>query len=105
MSTLTGPAPPLLSFSTPIQLSNLLSRRRAVASLFALPALATAQNQNPRLNYPPVLEGARAELFKTIGEVQLKLWIFTPDAHRDSDNRAAIIFFFGGGWTSGSPEQ
>ena len=81
------------------------SRRCAIRILLALPTLATAQNQNPRLNYPPVLEGARPELYKTIGDVQLKLWIFTPEGHRNTDNRPAIVFFFGGGWTSGSPEQ
>jgi len=88
-----------------MQHSPLLSRRHAVASLLALPTLATAQNQNPRLNYPPVLDDARAELYKTTGDVQLKLWIFTPEGHSSGDKRAAIVFFFGGGWTSGSPEQ
>jgi acetyl esterase/lipase len=82
-----------------------LSRRRVLLSFIALPATAVAQQQNPRLTYPPDLPGARAELYKTIGDVQLKLWIFNPEGHSATDRRAAIIFFFGGGWTGGSPRQ
>ncbi|RCL34100.1 MAG: alpha/beta hydrolase, partial [Puniceicoccaceae bacterium] len=29
----------------------------------------------------------------------------TPEGHRTSDKRPAVIFFFGGGWNNGSPEQ
>lgn len=37
--------------------------------------------------------------------VSLDLHIFTPLDHQAGDQRAAIIFFFGGGWNSGSPGQ
>jgi len=43
--------------------------------------------------------------YKTIGETELQLHIFTPDDHVESDNRPAIVFFFGGGWIGGSPGQ
>jgi acetyl esterase/lipase len=43
--------------------------------------------------------------YKTIGETELQLHVFTPDGHVESDNRPAIVFFFGGGWNSGSPSQ
>jgi len=35
----------------------------------------------------------------------LKLDIFFPEKHTPQDKRACIVFFFGGGWTSGSTEQ
>lgn len=35
----------------------------------------------------------------------LKLYIFNPPGHNVSDSRPAIIFFFGGGWKSGHPNQ
>ncbi len=63
--------------------------------------LATAQSRN----YPPEFSGARAEIYKTVGDVELKLWIFEPDDHVASQPRPAIIFFFGGGWKSGTPAQ
>lgn len=74
-------------------------------SLLAVSIAATAQQQNPRLNYPPDLPGARAELYKTVSGVQLKLWIFEPQGHQQADRRPAVVFFFGGGWSSGSPKQ
>lgn len=39
------------------------------------------------------------------GAVGLDLHVFLPDGHQASDSRPAIVFFFGGGWNSGSPSQ
>ena len=55
--------------------------------------------------YPPIIPDARTEIYKTIGNVELRLWIFTPDGHSNGKPRPAIVFFFGGGWRSGSPAQ
>ena len=38
-------------------------------------------------------------------KVDLKIKIFLPDGHKASDQKPAIVFFFGGGWRSGSPDQ
>jgi len=54
--------------------------------------------------YPPVIKGARAEVYKTVGETALSLYIFEP-AGPAQKNRPAIVFFFGGGWNSGTPAQ
>lgn len=45
------------------------------------------------------------QVFKTIGDVKLKMHIYFPRDHKQSDQRPAIVFFFGGGWTGGSPKQ
>ena len=37
--------------------------------------------------------------------VELKLHVFEPDGHKPGDKRAAIVFFFGGGWNGGTPSQ
>ena len=58
-----------------------------------------------RLSYPPVLPGASVETYKTIGHTNLQLYIFTPKHRAPTNNRPAIVFFFGGGWISGSPQQ
>ena len=47
----------------------------------------------------------RAETYKTIGEVQLRLNIYEPPGHKASDKRPAIVFFFGGGWSAGTVMQ
>jgi acetyl esterase len=54
-------------------------------------------------SYPPTFKDARVETYRKIGSTELKLWIFG-----ESDTQApkpAIVFFFGGGWNSGSPGQ
>ncbi len=44
-------------------------------------------------------------LYKSIGKVELNLHLFKPKDHKKSDKRPAIVFFFGGGWMSGTPDQ
>jgi acetyl esterase/lipase len=72
-----------------------------VGALAALPAFGA---ERAKQKYPPQFEGARAEVYKTIGDVKLTLSIFEP-ATGPKTNRPAIVFFFGGGWTGGSPAQ
>jgi acetyl esterase/lipase len=50
------------------------------------------------------LAKARTEVYKTVGDTQLKLFMFEP-AGPAADKRPAVVFFFGGGWNSGSPGQ
>jgi len=67
-----------------------------------------AQDAKPRQGfaYPPSFEGAAVESYKEIDGVTLKAWIFQPDGKAlPGANRPAIVFFFGGGWSSGSPSQ
>ena len=64
-------------------------------SLFAAPLFARAP-------YPNV-QDARVEVYRKIGSRELKLWIF-GEADPQSP-KPAIVFFFGGGWNSGSPAQ
>lgn len=64
----------------------------------ALPPLFAAQP------YPPKFDGARVETYKEVGGVTLQLHIFEP-ATGPKTSRSAIVFFFGGGWTNGSPTQ
>ncbi|MDH4238929.1 MAG: carboxylesterase family protein, partial [Phycisphaerae bacterium] len=44
-------------------------------------------------------------VYKTIGEVELKLHIFKPPEQDAKELSPAIVFFFGGGWVGGTPEQ
>jgi acetyl esterase/lipase len=74
-------------------------------SSVALPAAAQQQKQQPRRGYPPQMETNHTEVYKTAGDVQLRLWVYSPDGHKPGDRRAAIVLFFGGGWRNGSPKQ
>ena len=43
--------------------------------------------------------------YKKVGNVELQLHIFNPEGHKASDRKPAIVFFFGGGWSGGTPSQ
>jgi acetyl esterase/lipase len=60
------------------------------------PALAAGR-------YPPKLDDAEQHKYKQVEDVALHLYVFKPKAIEEP--RPAIVFFFGGGWSSGSPEQ
>ena len=75
--------------------------RFLIPLILLVPTFAFAQQKN----YPPEFDDARAETYKTIGDVELKLWVFQPQEHQASDKRPAAIFFFGGGWKAGTPAQ
>jgi acetyl esterase len=51
------------------------------------------------------LAGTESHVYKRIGETELKLNVFKPEGNKPSDKRPAIVFFFGGGWTNGTPTQ
>lgn len=76
-------------------------------SLLLASVLAVQSQAQPRAAaaYPPVMEGAVEEVYKRVGDVSLRLWIFQPAGPTASEKRAAIVFFFGGGWTGGTPAQ
>ena len=54
--------------------------------------------------HPPVIDGTKSETYRKIGDTELKVWIFDP-AQKSAKPLPAIVFFFGGGWTGGSPTQ
>ncbi|MCC9606379.1 alpha/beta hydrolase [Blastopirellula sp. JC732] len=47
----------------------------------------------------------RTEVYKKVGDVELTMHIYEPADHTAQAKSPAIVFFFGGGWTSGSPKQ
>jgi len=71
----------------------------------AAAAAAAEERRREDRGYPPELPGATVEVYKTIGDVKLNMYVFTPPGHQPSDKRAAVVFFFGGGWRGGSPSQ
>ena len=82
--------------------------RPALALLCLFAALtAGAQEKTAKKKaggYPPVIEGTKSETYRKVGDTELKVWIFEP-APKAAKPLPAIVFFFGGGWTGGSPTQ
>jgi acetyl esterase len=52
-----------------------------------------------------VSNGAEALVYKTVGDVRLKLYVDKPADWKATDKRPAIVFFFGGGWVGGKVTQ
>lgn len=65
----------------------------------------SAANEKRAKPTPKSLPGSRPEIYKRIGDVELPIHIFEPRNHQSRDRRPAIVFFFGGGWRGGSPQQ
>ena len=61
--------------------------------------------QQAGFSYPPQMEGAQVEVYKTAGNARLSIHIFNPPGHQAGARRPAMVFFFGGGWRSGNPKQ
>lgn len=54
--------------------------------------------------------GAVVEVYKTTEDasgdpVQLNAYLFYPNEHHSGDERAVAVFYFGGGWKNGTPNQ
>jgi len=45
--------------------------------------------------YPPAIEADAVEVYKTVADVELRIWVFHPKGHAAQDKRPAIVFFFG----------
>ncbi len=79
--------------------------RTAALPLAVLLLLAAATSAPAQRSYPPDMEGTTSEVYRTVGDVELNIYLCNPDDHSADDERPAIVFFFGGGWRSGSPQQ
>ena len=53
----------------------------------------------------PAAAAAETLVYKKAGDIELKLFIERPPGWKAVDRRPAIVFFFGGGWVGGSPNQ
>lgn len=53
----------------------------------------------------PLPEGVKEFTYKRTPQGELKLQVHYPPDWKAADRRPAIVFFFGGGWKSGTPTQ
>lgn len=72
--------------------------------LFICSAVASAAPADPLIPGSGKIT-TTTHTYKTIGNVKLELTCFNPPDHKATDKRPTIIFYFGGGWTGGSPKQ
>lgn len=56
-------------------------------------------------NYTPVIDGAYAPVYKTVGGTDLHVNIFFPQDYDKKGKLPCIVYFFGGAFIHGSPTQ
>ncbi len=83
---------------------------RLILALLTLSVALTAGAQEKPAKkkaggYPPTIEGTKSETYRKVGDTELKVWIFDSRQKMTERPLPAIVFFFGGGWTGGSPTQ
>jgi acetyl esterase/lipase len=70
------------------------------AATLAIP-VAAQQSLPPQ---PTSLEGATPHAYKAVSGTELRLHVFTSQSGK-STSKPAVVFFFGGGWTTGTVTQ
>ncbi len=75
-----------------------MSIRLIISLSFFLSASLTQGAQS----YPPKISSDSVFTYKSVDGHDLKIWVFNPTV-TPKKNAPAILFFFGGGWNSGSP--
>lgn len=83
-----------------------LSLRRIILLFFcmALP-VARALAADASVAVPPgpiTLEGAESYVYRELSPEALRLHVFKPKDWKAEDRRPAFVWFFGGGWTTGT---
>ena len=84
---------------------------RVLTTVAALTIIATtlpASAADQSVNYPKLGVVRTTQTYKTVGDVELKLHVFDealPGHAPTPQGRTAIVFFFGGGWKSGTTAQ
>ncbi|MDE2923013.1 MAG: alpha/beta hydrolase [Acidobacteriota bacterium] len=91
--------------STIIHPNRLLPSCMPLAAATVLLLAAGADTLEAQRSYPPEMAGTISEVYRTVGDVDLRMYLCNPEGHTADDQRPAIVFFFGGGWRAGSPQQ
>lgn len=79
-------------------------RRPALLLCLLAPVALLAQKPAAPEETPVALPGAEAFVYRA-GPPELRLFVVKPDGWKASDRRPALVFFFGGGWTTGTPAK
>lgn len=60
---------------------------------------------NAQKDYDKIEGSSSIEVYKSLEDIDMRLWIFNPNKVEEGEKKPAIIFFFGGGWAGGTPNQ
>ena len=66
---------------------------------------SSESSTNAPATTPVTLPGAETYIYRDGQPEPMRLHVFKPKGWKTSDRRPALVFFFGGGWTKGTPER
>lgn len=72
-------------------------------SLLLLTQPASAQQAGKKKAASATPEPSEKQIYKTVGEQKLEIWIWKPQGWKAEDKRPAMVFYHGGGWRGGAP--
>lgn len=95
---------------------NLPSRLLTIASAAFVAFVGPVTAQTPAAAAPAItdkkvettpltLPGCETFVYRKIGDVELRLHVMKPKGWAAGDKRPAFLYYFGGGWSSGTPES
>lgn len=79
-------------------MKSVLAPLLALLSIAPLPLLHAEASKRPA-QQPPT----ERQVYKTVDDTKLEIWIYKPKDWTASDKRGAIVFYHGGGWRGGNP--
>lgn len=91
-----------------LTVSSLLIAMVAMPASAATPAAKAIQAKSAakeRETTPLSLPGSEPFVFRTVGDIQLRLHVVKPKSWAKENQRPCLVSFFGGGWNSGTPER
>jgi len=77
----------------------------STAAVSAVAGAALAKAKTAAEETPLSLPGAETFVYRTVEDISVRLHVFKPAGWRPGDRRSALVYFFGGGWTHGTPLQ
>lgn len=78
---------------------------KTVVPKTAAPKVIVPKKSVPKKGVPKKIVPDQITLYKTVGKTKLSMHVFHPPNFQATDKRTAIVFFFGGGWQGGRPQQ
>lgn len=70
---------------------------------FSLCLLATFPALSLNAQKAELPQPTERQIYKTVGDARLELWIYKPADWKATDKRSGIVFYHGGGWSGGNP--
>lgn len=76
----------------------------ALATMNAADPASKLAAKTPELT-PVSFPGAESFVYRELSPIPMRLHVFKPTGWAKGDRRPALVFFYGGGWTHGTPDH